>query len=472
MLRRGDRARRATWVCGALLTAGAASAEPPPEETRYLIRSDTLLTADRWRGARVDAVDRTDVRQRLALDVYFAAPDPRPRRLRMAWYTDLEVGSDLGPVPADLEAVPDARRVELDLHHAFLAVTDIAGAVDVLVGRHTLFDVLGYDGLDGATVRVRAVPYVSAELTGGLAVRRGWSDFGPDIFSPDGTRLSDEVGYLVGAALATRDLHWLHARAAWRRQFDDHVQTEEAGVAAELRPLPRLSVLGELRYDAIYLRPSEVQAVVAGAPLPELRLEAGWRRSVPSFSADSIWNAFSVEPFHEARGGGRLELGAWRLAADGSARFYDASDAAAQAPGLDGPTGARVEADAEPAWEAGAEVVRGLLLLARPAHVGAEARVGGGYGGERTYGDLFGRFPLPADPGEEPLWLRVRLGAVHFDDGFRRDRDGALSGWALLGLEWRPVETVRLDTLVEAHASELTPYRLRAFARASFEDLW
>lgn len=103
------------------------------------------------------------------------------------------------------------------------------------------------------------------------------------------------------------------------------------------------------------------------------------------------------------------------------------------------------------------------------ASVGTEGRLGMGYGGTRIYGDVFGQTPVSLGAGREPLRLNARLGAVHFDDEQQKNLDG-VSGWAVLGTSWKPVESVRLELLGEGHSSRFTPFRGRLFAQVSLEE--
>ena len=417
----------------ALVPSAAPAVAPWPTDTRYHVRVDSQLTADRWRGRRPDPVDRTDVVQRLRLGAFGADDGDGPGwRLNL----DLEVGSDLGPTLRELEALPDERRVRLDAHAVELTVRDIAGAVDLRLGRHVLYDALGFDAVDGATARVHLVPHLVVEGSAGLAARRGWSDFGPDIYEPDGTALADDPGYVLGAAVETRDVTAVRARGSWRRLADEEIQRAEAGVGVGLGPWAGWSFDGGGRYDTVFLRWVDLWAGTA-ADLGPARVGARWRRVSPTFSADSIWNAFGAEPYDALDGSLGLALGPWRVTADGGARLF--------------------HADAD-AGDAGLRVVRVFELLAREAQAGVEGRSGFGYGGRRAYGDAFAKVPLPT---QAPLWLRVRAGAV---------RTTGTSGWGLLALSWQAAEQVRVEALTEAYGSDDLPYRVRAMGRLVVEE--
>ncbi len=421
-----------TVIVALLLWPGAvAAANPWPDGAAYHLRVDSQLTTDRWRGPSPEPIDRLDVRQRLELGVFGEV---------VSFHADVEIGSDLGPTADELTARPDARRVELDVRSAHLAVRDLGGVVDARLGRHVLYDALGFDALDGATVEVHALPHLSVEGSAGFAARRGWSDFGPDIYSPDGTVLPDDPGYLVGAALATRELRYARARAAWRRLFDgDDVQRDEAGLGLSVGPLGPVELEGGGRVDTVFARLTETWG---GARLRvgPTRWRAAWRRVEPVFAADSIWNAFGAEPYHAADAGAAVELGPWRVDADGGGRRFD---------------------DEASAGDAGLRLVRRFAHRARAGHVGVEGRGGFGHGGARHYGDAFGSVPLPTT---DPTWLRVRAGAVHVGDPDRT------SGWGLLALTWQAAENLRVEALGEAFGGADLPYRIRGMGRLTVEE--
>jgi hypothetical protein len=433
----------------------------------YFVGADTRLTADRWRGTRQAPVERLDVRPRLRLGV-FDLEDDGAETDRYRFVADLEVGADFGRTDAERDAskqvLGDTRRARFDLYFAYFeghVVQTRALGVTVLAGRHLLSDAVGLDAVDGATVQVR-LPFVRFEGTGGWAVRSGWSNVGPDIYSPDGTTLPDVPAYLVGAAAETDLGDLVVFRGAWRRQFEDtaHVAREEVGGALEFTPLRGLSLSAGTRYDAIFQRMSNLEAGAGYSFLEIWRTEVAWRREHPSFSADSIWNAFSIEAYHDVSARLRVDPGLWRLSADGGVRRFDGGEAHAAAESIE---------TTRNAYDAG---LRGERLLGAPTDdmaIGAEGRAGLGYGGQRIYGDVFGRMPVALKPGVAPLRLGGRLGAVHFDDEQQAELSG-ISGWAVATVGWRAAETVQLELLGEGHASRFTPFRGRLLAQVTLEE--
>ena len=454
---------RAPLALAAGLTLTAAGAQAAD----YFVGADTQLTADRWRGTRPEPVERLDVRPRLRLGVFDLENDGAETD-RFRFVADLDIGADFGRTDAEREAerqvLGDTRRAAFDLHTAYfegrLVNTRALGVVTRL-GRHLLVDEVGLDAVDGATIRVR-IPFVVLEATGGLAVRSGWSNLGPDIYSPDGTPLQDAPAVLVGGAVETAVADWISFRGAYRRQFEDarHLQREEAGGGLEVTPLRGLSMTGGTRYDALYHRLASIHAGVGYGFLETWRTELAWKHDHPTFSADSIWNAFSVEPYDDFTGRLRWDPALWRLSADGGLRQFDGGNRHEGAPSFD---------TAKRAYDGGVRAERLLGEAIDDKTIGAESRVGLGYGGQRIYGDVFGRMPVALKPGVAPLRLNARLGAVHFDDEQQANL-GGVSGWAVLSTAWRASESVNLELLGEGHSSKFTPFRGRVLAQVSLED--
>ncbi len=448
----------AALALGGLL-GGPAAADPADHPPGYRVHGETLLILDRWRGTRAVTVERTDMRQRLRLDAWRLGQDPDTRggpRLDLA--LDLEIGSDLGPTADVLDAVPDGRRVILDLYAAHL---DLRGAFDVLdvrLGRQRTLDALGFEGFDGAAVEVRALPYVTLRAHGGLTIHRAWSTFGPELYETDDTRLRDAPGGVVGVGARTRGLDAVAADVVWRRVLDDGGTLQDAVAAAALARLgDAFDASAGAVYDLLYLRPSELRAGLGWRASAATRLDAEWLRSHPTFAGDSIWSAFVTEAHHAARLAAHHQTGPWRISGDAELRLFDG--------------GAGGAAEDDRAFVGGARVQRAFRVLSRAAHAGLDGRLGLGYGGARHHLDAFGRLPIRLMGPESPLWLRMRLGAMYFDVPDRDDWDG-WAGWLAVAGEWYAADGLRLDGVLEGHTHRAEALRVRAMARLTVEGLW
>ncbi len=452
-----------------LATTLAGAAAPWPTATRWRLNVESTLDADRWRGLAPRAQDRFDVRQRLQLDLYVLRPDARGRGPSLTLATDLVVASDLGPDGPELAIQPDGRRAALDLYRAAAELR--TARIDVTAGRQIWSDALGFDALDGVRVDARALPYVTLHAGAGLAVRRGVTDFGPDLFSLDGTRLPTTQARIWTAGVSLRDVRQVALRADWRRTADEVVQRDQIAVASRLQPVDGVWLDGGGRADLVFGQLADLWADLGGRPTAQTTLSGGWRRARPVFSADSIWNAFGPTAWHEGHLRGRWADGTWQVAADGAVRWFDLGSRAAQTPADPGGGVAATPEDDQPGLDAGAQLTRRFTLDGTPGHAGLQARLGTGYGGDRHLVDLFSRVPIPLIPGNHPLALRSRLGLLWVNDDDRPTRSGP-SGWAVLGLDWRANEVVRLQALAEGHLSEHTPGRLRLMTRATFLEWW
>lgn len=459
---RCDRTLRVLLLWAALALCGPVrpsivAAEPGPPG--YRVYSETLLLLDRWRGTRTVQVERTDMRQRLRLDAWRLGQGTEARGGPcFDLVLDLEVGSDLGPPSEVVDAVPDGRRVRLDLYAAELRVDDAFGVLDARVGRQRVFDALGFTALDGAVAELWLMPHVTLRVLGGLEVRRTWSEFGPDLYEADDTLLRDTPGGIVGLGARTRDLGPHAVDVAWRRILDDGgTLRDEVGAMAIFRPLAALDASAGAVFDLLYLRPSELRLGLAHRLAAETRLEAEWLRLHPTFAADSIWSAFVTEAHHAGRLALHHEVGRWRVTADGEARVFDGGPGSELLDGLAGVGGARVD--------------RAFDIAARTARFGLDGRMGLGYGGARHHLDAFGHFPLLLIGPNEPVWMRIRMGAAYFDVPDRDDWDG-WAGWLAGSAEWFAAAGVRLDGVLEAHAHRAEAPRIRVMARMTLEDRW
>jgi len=445
-------------IAALLVGSGGAvrAADGPPS---YRVHSQTLLILDRWRGTRTVSVDRTDVRQRLRLDAWRLGEGTAVRDgPRFDLVLDLEVGSDLGPVPEVIDAVPDGRRVVLDLYAAELRVDDAFGVLDARIGRQRVLDALGFTALDGAVAELWLMPHVTLRVLGGLEVRRTWNHFGPDLYETGDTGLRDAPGGVIGLGVRTRDLGPHAVDVAWRRTLDDGgTLRDEIGALAAIRLMAPLDAIVAAVFDLVYLRPSELRMGLGWRVNPRTRVDAEWLRLHPTFAADSIWSAFVTEAHHAARLAGHHEAGPWRFTLDGELRAFDGGAGSDVADGLAGVGGFRVD--------------RGFMMAARQARVGLDGRLGLGYGGDRHHLDVFGRIPVARIGPDDPIWLRLRLGAAYFDVPDRDDWDG-WTGWLAAAAEWFAAEGVRLDGVIEGHAQRSESPRVRVMARFTLEDHW
>lgn len=452
-----------------------ASAAPPwPEAARWHVRVDQVLDAARWRGATPELIERFDVRQRLQIAgqplIFSPRSDGRPAPWRLQISADFEAASDLGPEADRFEVQPDARRPALDLYHLNLQLHTAHTALQA--GRVLFYDALGFDAVDGLALRTDALPHLSLHAAAGFAVRRRWLDLGPDLFSPDGSALPEEPAPLFSAGLALRGLSALDLRLDWRRHGGEVLDREQLGLATRWRAWGELFVEGGAEYDLIFFDFSELWLGAGWRPRGDLDLWVGARRSQPFWSAESIWNAFGASPTDALELRSALQLGPLRLYSDAAfRRFYD-GDLAVRSPADAQARGERVaSAETDRGLDAGLRLSWPFARWTHPGELGAQARLGTGYGGERYVADLFATLPLGLRPGQGPLYFAPRLGALWFDERSRPELRGT-TAWALLSLRWRAAENVQLEAHVEGTHSAYSPTQLRAMTHLRLEDWW
>jgi hypothetical protein len=269
----------------------------------------------------------------------------------------------------------------------------------------------------------------------------------------------------------------------WRRQFEasDRVQREDVGGAITLGPWANASLESGARFDLIYHWLGEVYAQAGFGDADLWRLTAGWRYERPTFGADSIWNAFSVMPWQDLTLRGHVNPGLWRLNADAGARRFDAGPADAQAPGAE-LVGVVLPEDPATAglnphpiaWDGGARVTR-WLDESGDLHMGAEARLGFGYGGRRHYGDVFGQVPVLGAGHFAPMFLTAAQKQSVADLVHRH-----LINWARLSQRAISAGRVELNLTPKHHylahlpevCSMINPSFARNYSQESFVGMW
>jgi hypothetical protein len=442
-----------------------ANAQSYPYQPDYHITVETLLWLDQWRGVERIPVETTDIRQRLRLRGFTGRT---PGQTPTVYTLDLEVGADLGPEGPRLRQEPDHRRAELDLHAAQIWFRDLWGIVDIKLGRQGFYDAVGFDAVDGASIAVRPWTRVRLRAHGGLAVRRGWSQFGPDLYSPDGTALPSRPGYIAGVGAETVGLKTVAANVAWRRHFDEEIQLNELGGAIRWRPVRRFEASTTGQVDLVHRALSHGSAQLRWGDRT-FWISPSWRYLRPTFSADSIWYAFGVQPYHAGRLATRAAAGHWTVEADGQAVYFSEQDAISD---VHDETSESDEGMNEKwSYDGGIRLRRRWAAGSDWATAGLNLRSASGYGGIRHHGDLAARFPLRIRTRSKDLWIRTRLGATWFEDP-HRDAWNGLTGWGLFAAEWGMSGGMTLEGTLEGFAGDGQRRRVRGMARIRMENWW
>lgn len=194
----------------------------------------------------------------------------------------------------------------------------VARTIDLVLGRQLILDELDFLIFDGLTVEARLPAHLVLRLLGGFAVRDR-SFLGGEDLELDGVEAGSVPAPLVGASLRfqhqkvwagldyRRVVLWNGQGPGWP------VDDERMGASLSVRWFKRVLGLDagaafnllldqwdRIRSDGFWCLPG---------PLRRLRLEAGYLRSRPHFSLDSIFNFFSPAPFQEFHGGVRWDPG-------------------------------------------------------------------------------------------------------------------------------------------------------------------
>lgn len=237
---------------------------------------------------------------------------------------------------------------QVDLLLGYLEGRRIARVLDFRLGRQLDAANLDFFAFDGLAIELSppgsARRYLTLSVWGGQQVRSD-SPLGAAgvVFesldeSLEPAKQPRERGYLLGAALSTRALPWLFARAGMRRAFsrrwraapeqqlDPAVQGLSAfsqGVEQSLAfaqvsaftPNRRVFFNGTTSYDLARRSLALTNLALSIRLAPGHRLRASWIRSLPVLDLDSIFSVFDIGAFQEARLRYAVEFGSrWELA--------------------------------------------------------------------------------------------------------------------------------------------------------------
>lgn len=214
-----------------------------------------------------------------------------------------------------------------ELLYAHLAVTDLAGFIDLKLGRQFHLDPMDFYGFDGLLARFRLPFHVALETIAGLRQAgiygKGFAD--APIYLLQGLDNTDQnPGWMpmVGVAAETHGLSFLTVRFAYRAVW--HVLDESSPgriyPTADGESIPttqlteqmlsahatatfwkqRLQVYGGVRYNLVTTRLAEAQGGIAGRFGPA-RIRAEYVMDSPDFDGDSIFNIFNTQPYQEVR---------------------------------------------------------------------------------------------------------------------------------------------------------------------------
>jgi len=334
-----------TGAAGAVAIAAVMAVAAPAHAYEFAVRARMLAQAYELRSMRLLGPDlvlgRRRVAQALSLDIWNIGDDDRDRdgdhrrrhgpRVSFTGYLRLEhdfgdwtLGSldrGSGRTIDALDLVPElaSSSLAVDLLYGYLAVDDLAGRVDLRVGRLLWLDSLDAASLDGASATVRLPGHVAVEAFGGLRVREA-SPMGNATVELDGTGGADCREYVEGPTPGSGSWRLIdRSRVITNRplasDFEYCPQRLEpmptAGAAVEAWGVPGL-------HARVVYRRSQSRSVGLIGPVdrldyPDLGLYPDDRGQAPG------WGVNEERVAAEARGeigvaGGRGEIAPWAAA--------------------------------------------------------------------------------------------------------------------------------------------------------------
>jgi hypothetical protein len=466
------------------LTALAGPARGYDAMVQATVSSQSYQVRDA--GDRALTLSRLDTYLRLfILDILPAKKRKNGREpTQMHFVASMRLRADFGGYTRDWDRSFDVHGADggfspvFELLYAHLAVTDIAGFIDLKVGRQFHLDPMDFYGFDGLHLRFKTPFYVAFELIGGRRQSGLYNSYFADapIFLLQGSdNTESKLGWMpmVGIAAETSGLSFLRLRVAYRTVwhiidpgdpgfiYPDGLGDDLPKSALNAEKLSahatatfwkqRLQVHGGVRYNLLTLRLDEAQGGV-GFRYGPARVRAEYVIDSPDFDGDSIFNIFNTQAYQEVRLWYEHRFNArWAAYARITARLFEggASDAPEQTerrlvePDIGGGVGA---------------TYLGMRQTARLDLYWQE-----GYGG-RTLG-LYGYYRYQV----VPRWLALEGRAVvaYWDDDLSTTPEGVSAGVSL-GARLQLSQLVAVHVLVENNFGTYNKSDLRVYGLLNF----
>jgi hypothetical protein len=422
---------------------------------------------------------RRRLTQYLNLSVYNIAPEPwrgtDGERNAVSFEMGLRFDSDFGQFmlgrPRGVDAIGELAQNQIDILYAYFQARDLAGRVDLQLGRQLHWDLVDFYSFDGLDARVHLVRQVYVQAFAGTEVR-GQLPLSAPLYEIDGTSVgardpitrpqqSEAWRPLFGGALAVDEGSPVTARVAYRKVLsstmaagpgdpDLGVNHESVSATAEARWRARLFLSAGFRYNLLVAASDDQQLALRWRAGARHLLSLEYTYLAPTFDGDSIWNVFGAGAYRDLRAAYDWDLaGGWRAHARGFLRRF------VDPPGT--PADVRAAGDAAAGGRnsyggnAGADF-RGSRGRAR-----ADAYAEGGAGGWRVGGDVTGR--LTVSPNLLDVDGRVTAFAWRID-GTPQPRDVVMVGTAL-GALYQMSRKMRLHFLAENNTGTYYRAQLR-----------
>lgn len=421
---------------------------------------------------------RRRIDQYLGLHVWNFGPHDalgRPTPDNQLYFTSsMRFESDLGDWAVKRlggrDVAEDLGSNRLDLLFAYLGVRDLAGFIDLKLGRQIEFDNFEFVSYDGLSLDLKTPIYLAAEVYGGLLVN-GAMPIDSPIYRPDGTAPSSlsvhdaDFKPLLGVVVRSFGLRHLDLRMMYRQVWSpaQHSTLDEAASGArdgtseqKLGWSARGSLFAGrvvpwfgLRYDLLVAAIDVIEAGLRVSLARRHGITLEYLYSYPTFDGDSIWNLFVRRQFDDVRLGYDLRVGRWRAYAKGLVRWFHDGEGA-QSTGLSS-TSTWSRLDAGGNLGARVDMERGFVRL--------DGYLEMGYGGTRVGVDAATRMRIYGD------WLAAegRLTYAHFVDDIRAEASADSFGFQL-GARLALSRGVLLHILFEDNINRFYDSQLRVYA--------
>ena len=274
-------------------------------------------------------------KRRITQDLYLGAYTPLGKRDHgfLRFYTGFRLDHDFGISSDEQNMITGTvdGRYQLTLHVATLEVRGLFEFLDLRVGRLVDYGLFGISDYDGGHLGLQ-LPWGLTLATGfGLRTLRENSKFNPVAHDLDGTSpFTESNSDNDHTFLLTSTLAWLSPfktliKASYRRSFywAREIREERFGGSLDQNLGEFLYLSAKAIYN-IYLSRLEQAQISSKLKLGKTRLGLNYQRLVPWFDANSIWNIFATDPYHEGRLFFRLPLGAkWSASTYGSLQIFE-----------------------------------------------------------------------------------------------------------------------------------------------------
>jgi hypothetical protein len=303
-------------------------------------------------GGGSELLTRRRLTQYLNLSVFDIEPGrwrgPDADRNLVSFEMGLRFDGDFGTYltrrPTGPDAIGELAQSQVDILYAYLLARDVAGHLDIQLGRQLHYDLVDFYSFDGADVWLRAGPFVSVQAFAGTEVR-GDLPLSAPLYEIDGTSAgsrdpatrpeqSSAWRPMVGAALALDRASPVDVRVAYRQAFSatvdprpgdpsSGVNHESLSLTADAHWRDRLFVAAGARYNLLVAAWDDQQASLRWRIGARQLLSLEYNYLAPTFDGDSIWNIFAAGAYRDFRLSHDVELStAWRAHVRGFFRQF------------------------------------------------------------------------------------------------------------------------------------------------------